>query len=112
MQYKHKLKKKRQQSIRKRVSGTTNRPRVSINRSNKYLYCQVINDEEGKVLVGKSDKGMKGNKTETAKELGKVIAEMAIKLKVSKVVFDRSGYKYHGRVKALADSMRENGLDF
>lgn len=93
--------------------GTAERPRLSVFRSNKQIYAQLINDENGKTIASASsleDKKASGNKIEQAKLVGKDIAEKAKKAKISTVIFDRSGYLYHGRVKSLAESARENGL--
>ncbi len=99
--------------IRAKISGTEARPRLSIFRSNKFIYAQVINDISGKTLVEASDiKMTKGTKTERAKEVGKAIAEKAKTAKINTVVFDRNGFKYTGRVKLVADSARESGLKF
>jgi large subunit ribosomal protein L18 len=103
--------------IRKRLSGTGESPRMSVFRSNKEIYVQLVNDENGKTLMSVSsrDKGIagaKGTKTEIAQLVGKAIAEKAKKEGVSKVVFDRNGYLYHGRVKSLAEAAREGGLIF
>jgi large subunit ribosomal protein L18 len=95
---------RRQKRIRAKVAGTSSRPRLSVYRSNKYMYAQLIDDTVGKTLV--SAKGQK------ASEVGKKIAELATKLKVKAVVFDRGGYRYHGRVPSLAESAREGGLVF
>ena len=93
------------------------RPRLSVFRSSKNIYAQVIDDVNGKTLASAStlEKDIRktnGSDVEVAKDIGKLIAERALKAGVEKVVFDRSGYLYHGRVKALADSARENGLQF
>ena len=102
--------------IRKRVSGTTEIPRLSVFRSNKEIYAQIINDLNGETLAAATslgDKAAHGNsKIEQAAIVGKKIAEAAKTAGVEKVVFDRNGYLYHGRVKALADAARENGLKF
>jgi large subunit ribosomal protein L18 len=103
--------------IRKIVSGTPDRPRMTVFRSSKGIYVQLIDDQAAKTLVAASsmEKGMKdskGTKTDIAKLVGKLIAEKAIQAGIDKVVFDRNGYLYHGRVKALADSAREGGLKF
>ena len=93
--------------------GTAERPRLSVFRSNKQIYAQLIDDENGKTIASASsleDKKTNGNKIEQAKLVGKDIAEKAKKAKISTVIFDRSGYLYHGRVKSLAESARENGL--
>lgn len=100
--------------IRKKISGTAERPRLSVYRSNKQIYGQLIDDVNGKTIAAfgslKSDD--KQNKTEQAKAVGKGIAEKAIAAGVKSVVFDRNGYLYHGRVKAFADAAREGGLEF
>ncbi|MBR1626017.1 MAG: 50S ribosomal protein L18 [Bacteroidales bacterium] len=102
--------------IRKRVVGTQDKPRLTVFRSNKEIYAQLINDESGKTLVSASslEKGFvkQGTKSEVASNIGKIIAEKAISAGFTTVVFDRNGYLYHGRVKALAEAARENGLKF
>ncbi len=104
-------------SIRKRISGTQEQPRLSVFRSNKDIYVQIINDLTGKTIVSTSskEKGLekeKGSKVELAGLVGKKIAEKAIEAGVQNVVFDRNGYLYHGRIKALAEGVREGGLKF
>ena len=102
--------------IRKNISGTSARPRLSVFRSNKQIYAQVIDDVKGVTIISASshvkDSSQKVNKTDQAKLIGKEIAENASKAGIKEVVFDRNGYLYHGRVKALAESARENGLKF
>jgi large subunit ribosomal protein L18 len=102
--------------VRAKISGTTERPRLSVFRSNTQMYAQVIDDVTGKTIASagsaKQTSLQKVAKIEQAKGVGKLIAEAAKKAGVKKVVFDRSGYLYHGRVKALADAARENGLEF
>ena len=103
--------------IRKIISGTESNPRLSVFRSNKEIYAQLIDDSNGKIIVASSsrDKNIdkdKSNKTELASLVGKDIAEKAIKKGIKQVSFDRSGYLYHGRVKSLADGAREVGLKF
>ena len=99
--------------IRKNVSGTAERPRLSVFRSNKQIYAQVINDLTGKTLASASSLGIeKLPKIEQAKKVGALVAEKAKAAGVEKVVFDRNGYLYHGRVQALADAAREGGLNF
>jgi large subunit ribosomal protein L18 len=102
--------------IRKNITGTSSRPRLSVFRSNKQIYAQVIDDVKGVTITSASshvkDSAQKINKTEQAKLIGKEIAENALKTGIKEVVFDRNGYLYHGRVKALAESARENGLKF
>jgi large subunit ribosomal protein L18 len=110
------VKQTRQTRIRARVKGVAAQPRLSVFRSNKYVYAQVIDDETKKTIVGATEKELslkeKLNKSERAKELGKLIAKKAITKKIEKVVFDRGSYRYHGRVKAIADGAREGGLKF
>ncbi|MBP6883659.1 MAG: 50S ribosomal protein L18 [Candidatus Pacebacteria bacterium] len=99
--------------IRARISGTKERPRLSVFRSNKFIYAQVIDDTTGKTIVQASDvKITKGTKSERAKQVGKLIAEACGGAKISKVVFDRNGFKYTGRIKLVADEARASGLNF
>ena len=98
--------------IRSRMSGTVARPRLSVFKSAQHIYAQLIDDETGKVLVAVSDMKMKGKKAENAMEVGKTIAKEAVAKKIEAVVFDRGGFVYHGRVKAVADGAREGGLKF
>jgi len=99
--------------IRAKIRGTEERPRLTVFRSNKFIYAQVINDTLGKTLAEASDvKITKGTKTERAKEVGRAIAANAIKLKIKKVIFDRNGFKYTGRIKIVADEARAGGLEF
>jgi large subunit ribosomal protein L18 len=102
--------------IRKTISGTPESPRLSVFRSNKEIYAQLIDDIGGKTLAAASSLGDKsahsGNKVEQATIVGKKIAEAAKTAGIEKVVFDRNGYQYHGRVKSLAEAARENGLKF
>jgi len=103
--------------IRGKISGTSARPRLSVFRSNRDIYAQLIDDEKGITIVGCSSRVKDINlqaatKTEKSKLVGKRIAEIATAKGVSRVIFDRSGYKYHGRVKALAEGAREGGLIF
>lgn len=102
--------------IRKVVTGTSAQPRLSVFRSNKEIYAQIINDENGTTLVAVSsvskDVKAKGSKSEVATAVGKAIAEKATKAGIENVAFDRNGYLYHGRVKALAEAAREAGLKF
>ncbi len=109
---------RRRRSVRKKISGTSQRPRLAVFRGNRGMSCQLIDDERGVTVASASslEKEFKsasvGNKTEMASLLGAAIARRAAEKGVKTVVFDRGGYKYHGRVKALADAARENGLDF
>jgi len=101
--------------IRKSVNGTAERPRLSVYRSNLSIYCQLIDDTKGHTLVAASsqDKSIgKANKVEQSRMVGKLIAEKAAAANIQSVVFDRGGYLYHGRVKALAEGAREGGLKF
>jgi len=103
------------QGTRRKLKGTNERPRLSVFRSNTSVYVQAINDVEGKTIAAASslELGFKGNvKVEDCKEVGKKIAEKVIGSGISSVVFDRSGYRYHGKVKALAEGAREGGLKF
>lgn len=116
---------KRHKRIRAKINGTSKRPRFSVFRSSKAMYVQLINDEKGKTLASAHSREIHKEPLKTAKtslkitkkvaiayELGKLLAEKALKLKIKKVVFDRGGYKYHGRVKAIAEGAREGGLKF
>ncbi len=112
---------RRQKRVRRRILGTTERPRLSIFRSSKHIYAQVVDDLSGKTLAAAGtlegdiksqlDKGYGGNKAAAA-VVGKAVAERAKKAGIDKVCFDRRSYKYHGRVQALADAAREAGLQF
>ena len=106
---------RRHRRIRGKVAGTAERPRLAVFRSNKGISAQLVDDLSGKTLAGATWLGLKsfkGNKTEQAAEVGKTLAEVAKKAGVEAVVFDRGGYLYHGRVKALAEGAREGGLKF
>jgi large subunit ribosomal protein L18 len=100
--------------VRKRVAGTAQRPRLAVFKSNRYIYAQVIDDEAGATLAAASSQepGMRDRTltVDTATEVGKLVAERAKAAGVEAVVFDRGGFKYHGRVKAVADAAREGGL--
>ena len=101
--------------IRAKLSGTTERPRLNVYRSLNHIYAQVIDDQNGVTLVSASSLQSKlktGGNVASAKEIGKAVAERAIEKGIKKVVFDRGGYLYHGRIKALADAAREAGLEF
>ncbi|HVD98375.1 MAG TPA: 50S ribosomal protein L18 [Cytophagaceae bacterium] len=100
--------------IRKKISGTTTKPRLSVFRSNAGIYVQVIDDLTGKTLASASSAKLteKGTKSELSKKVGMAIAEKAKAAGITEVVFDRGGYLYHGRVKALAEGAREGGLKF
>jgi len=116
-QDKNKVRKKRHGRVRAKLSGTTARPRLNVYRSNKNIYAQLIDDEQGVTLASAStlDKELNiesaGN-VEAAQKVGELIAKRAVEKGVKSVVFDRGGYLYHGRIKALADAARENGLEF
>ena len=103
--------------VRSKVVGTSTEPRLNVFRSNGNIFAQIIDDSCGKTLVSTSsiDKELKlenGGNVEAAKKVGELLAKRAKKAKITKVTFDRGGYLYHGRVKALADAARENGLEF
>jgi large subunit ribosomal protein L18 len=104
--------KKVRYAIRKKVSGTSERPRLAVFRSNKEIYAQLIDDVAGNTLAYASSADVKGTKKEQASVVGKIIADNAKKAGIETVVFDRGGFLYHGRVKALAESAREAGLKF
>ena len=107
---------RRQRRIRGKVAGTAERPRLAVFRSNKGIFAQLVDDESGRTIAGASwlglPKSFKGSKTEQAAEVGKAVAAAAKKAGIETVVFDRGGYLYHGRVKALAEGAREGGLQF
>ena len=105
--------------IRSKIAGDTERPRLSVFRSARHIYAQVVNDVEGKTLASAStlSRDLKGtlaedSKSDAAKKVGALIAKICLEKKIAKVVFDRNGYLYHGRVKALAEAAREAGLEF
>lgn len=108
---------RRHKRVRARILGTKERPRVSVFKSNKHILVQLIDDESGKTLLNskvisfKKSK-LKGNKSDKAGEIGKIIAEKAKTAGIKEVIFDRGGYKYHGRVKSLAEGLRAGGLKF
>ena len=106
---------RRHARVRKTVSGTSEMPRLNVFRSNTQIYAQIINDETGTTLASSSSVALKiknGGNIEGANAVGADIAKKALEKNIKKVVFDRGGYQYHGRVKALADAARENGLEF
>ena len=111
---------RRHRRVRNKIFGSAERPRLAVFRSAKHIYAQVIDDTQGKTLAAASTRKIgkisaddkNGKKIAEAKEVGKLIAETAKKSGVQKVRFDRGGYQYHGRVAALADAARENGLEF
>ena len=111
--------KRRQKRTRAKITGTSDMPRLSVFRSANHIYAQLIDDVKDEVLISVSDAlapaagiRQKENKVSLAKQVGKLIGQKALEKKIKKVVFDRAGYKYHGRVKALADGAREAGLKF
>ena len=110
---------RRKKRIRKKMSGTTERPRLTVYRSNDHIYVQVVNDTERKTLLGAStltpairEEVSKLGKMDSAKRVGKLVAQLCKDKNIEMVVFDRNGYMYHGRVKALAEAAREAGLIF
>jgi large subunit ribosomal protein L18 len=116
--FKRESRKKRHRSARKRIEGTAERPRLAVFRSTRHIYAQVIDDVQKKTLTAISDKVLavegetKPDKKARAKRVGAAIAKQCLEKGIDKVVFDRAGYKYHGRVSALADGAREAGLKF
>ena len=106
----------RHERIRSKIVGTSECPRLCVFRSNTNIYAQIIDDESGKTLVSASspdkDLNLKNNNIETATKVGETLAKRATKAGIKNVVFDRGGYLYHGKVKALAEAARENGLEF
>lgn len=109
---------RRHNRVRAKIIGTSNRPRLCVYRANNHIYAQLIDDDNNKTILAISDRELVSGKTKTvkpmevAKLVGKLTAEKALKAKIDTVVFDRGGYKYHGRVKALAEGAREGGLKF
>jgi len=112
------LRQKRHLRLRRRLSGTTERPRLAVYRSLEHIYGQIIDDSAGTTLVAASDleatlrNGDGGDKSNRAKQVGQLLAERAKEKGITAVVFDRGGFLYHGRIKALAEGAREGGLDF
>jgi len=109
---------KRAQRARAKIYGTGARPRLSVFRSNKFIYGQVIDDQKGKTIFAVSDKEIEGDrekklsKIEKARKVGLLLAQKAAKFKIKTIIFDRNGYRYEGRVRALAESARKGGLNF
>jgi len=105
---------KRKRKIRSKINGDSSRPRLVVFRSNKHIYAQIIDDVAGKTLLSVSDKEARhqGKSIKIHEELGKIIADKAVKSKINTVVFDRNGYKFHGRIKTFVDTCRTNGLKF
>lgn len=119
MKKEHELRVRRHTRIRKRVLGSPERPRLAVFRSDRHIYAQVIDDTSGQTIAAAStvDRGLRGDisyggNVEAAKRVGTLVAERAREQGISKVVFDRGGFLYHGRVAALADAAREAGLEF
>lgn len=110
----NKIRNQRRKRTRAGIKGNSQKPRLTIKRSNKHVFAQLIDDEKRKTIASASSYKMKGkaNKSQAAKLVGLAIAEQAKKLGIKSVVFDRGAYRYHGRVKALAEGARENGLKF
>ncbi len=104
--------KRRHNKVRSKISGSSEIPRLCVSRSLNGVYLQLIDDENSKTLASCSDKEIKGTKTEKAKKAGEQIAEKGLAIGISKIVFDRSGHLYHGRIKAVAEGAREKGLSF
>lgn len=107
----------RHRRVRARILGTKNRPRVSVFKSNKHIFVQLVDDEAGKTvlsskIVSAVKSKIKGDKSKKAVEIGKIVAEKAKTVGITEVVFDRGGYKYHGRIKAVAEGLRVGGLKF
>ena len=101
---------RRHARVRAKISGTADMPRVSVYRSNAHIYVQVIDDTTNKTIVGKISKAMTGTKSERAMEIGKIIGKELKALGIKKALFDRGGYKYHGRVQNVAAGLRDSGL--
>lgn len=104
--------KRRHLRVRKNLGGTAERPRLVVFRSLKHITAQLVDDTEGRTLFTVTDNGLSGKKAEKSLEVGKRVAERAKAAGITTVVFDRAGYQYHGRVKAVADGAREGGLEF
>ena len=108
----------RKKRIRKKIKGNSEKPRLSVFRSASHIYAQIIDDDERRTVIAASSlsqeiaKGEKGNKTEVAKKVGALVAKRCIENNIKKVVFDRNGFVYNGRIKALAEGARESGLEF
>lgn len=110
---------KRHRVVRNKIHGTAQRPRLNVYRSLNHIYAQIIDDDSGATLISAStldrdvkDKAEKGHDVDAAKAVGALVAERAMEKGIKDIVFDRGGYKYHGRIKALAESARETGLNF
>ena len=118
VRFKKEARKKRHRSLRKRIEGTAERPRLAVFRSTRHIYAQIIDDQQKRTLTAISDKVLavegetKADKKARAKRVGAAIAKQCLEKGIDKVVFDRAGYKYHGRVSAVAAGAREAGLEF
>lgn len=117
MSVKQTKRQRRHTKIRMSIFGTKTRPRLCVFRSNQHIYAQLVDDDASKILISVSDKELKSvkskeKKSDIAKEVGKLIAKKALESKIESVVFDRGGFIFHGRIKALADGAREGGLKF
>ena len=106
------LRERRHRRVRGKVAGTPERPRLVVFRSHKHIYAQIVDDAGQRTLMSVSDSALTGKKAEKSTAVGKLVAEKAKAAGITKVVFDRAGYRYHGRVKAVADGAREGGLEF
>jgi len=111
---KNQLRQRRKTRVRSKIFGTAQKPRLSVFRSLRHLYIQLIDDNAGKTLVSVKDSEVneKGKKSEVAFKAGEVMAQKAAKIGIKEIIFDRNSYKYHGRVKAIADGIRKGGLKF
>jgi len=115
MENKRQKRYKRHKRVRSKVVGAKDRPRLSIFRSNQHIYLQLVDDGQGRTLASASDLSVKKKgltKVQIAKEVGTILAKKILSQKIKKIVFDRSGYKYHGRVKAVAEALRKQGVKF
>lgn len=115
IQIKRKKRIARHKRLRKKIQGVLKRPRLSIFRSSKHIYAQIINDEIGHTMISASDRDLKAakkTKHDKAYDVGKLLAKKAKEAKITKIVFDRGGFKFHGRIKSLVDGAREGGLVF
>lgn len=113
-QERERVRRRRHRRVRKRITGTPDRPRLVVHRSLKNIEAQIVDDLESRTIVGvnSSSLDLDGDKTDQAEATGRRVAELAREQGITRVVFDRGGYRYHGRVKALADGAREAGLEF
>lgn len=106
---------KRQKKVRGKIKGVSDSPRLSVFRSNRYIFAQAIDDSKGETIASMSERDLKDKpkvKAERAKEVGMLLAQKLKKLKIEKIVFDRGAFRYHGRVKSLAEGLREGGIKF